>query len=408
MNRSLSGQIVYRKNIAGYISIKEVKELNFEFTAEQQSALEFYKGYAQEVVSPYFHELEETGATPKSLLEKMAKPEILGIPLPEEYGGYGKDFVTATICMEELSKASPATAGIINVSTEIVGYGILKFGTDEQKKKYVPKIASGEWIGAFALTEPGAGSDSAGVKTMAVLDGDEWVLNGAKCFITNSEISQLFLIAALTELPDGKKKISMFIVEKGTPGFTIGKHEDKLGIRSSSTCELVFDNCRLPKDALLGELGKGLKIALGGLDGGRVMIGAQGLGIAEQCFDECVEYLKNNRDTTGDAINRQHVQFKLAELGTKIEAAKLLLYKSAALWDAGQPFSKEAAMAKYLCSDLSNEVARVCMQYMGYAGVSLGNKVEQYLRDAKITEIYEGTNEIQLMVIAGHLGINAK
>ncbi len=382
--------------------------MNFDFSAEHQSAREFYRTYAREVVAPYFHELEETGVTPKSLLEKMAKPEIMGIPLPKEYGGCGKDFVTATICMEEISKESPATAGIINVSTEIVGYSLLKFGTDEQKNKYLPKITSGEWIGAFVLTEHGAGSDSAGVKTSAVLDGDEWVLNGSKCFITNGGIATLFIVSAVTDLPDGRKKISMFIVEKGTPGFTEGKHEDKLGIRSSSTCELIFDNCRLPKSALLGELGKGLNIALGGLDGSRLMIGTQAISIAETCLEECITYLKNNRETTGDAINRQHVQFKLAELGTKIEAARLLIYNAASLWDAGKSFSRQAAMAKYLCSDLSNEVARICMQYMGYEGVTLGNKVEEYLRDAKITEIYAGTNEIQLMVIAGQLGINVK
>lgn len=374
---------------------------------ENETDLEHYKSFAEQDLKCWFHELEESGQTPEKLLQQMADAQLLGIPVPQEYGGLGKDYVSATLCMEELSKVSPAVAGIINVSSEIVSGALEKYGTEAQKEKYLPPLAKGEAIGAFALTEPGAGSDAAGVRTAAVLKDDHWVLNGTKCFITNAEIASTFLIAALTDLEDGKRKISMFIVEKDFPGFRVGKHEDKMGIRASSTCELILEDCIVPKENLLGELGKGLKIALGGLDGGRVMIAAQGLGIAQGCWDEAVDYLKNHVEETDGAINHQLVQFKLAELQIKIDAARLLVYRAAAQWSAGKPFGKEAAMAKYYATDTANEVARACAQLMGYEGVTLGNRVEQFFRDAKITEIYEGTNEIQLMVVAGQLGLKA-
>ena len=381
--------------------------MDFNMTPAHEAELAFYRRFAAEEIGPLAGELEASGETPVGLLRKMASAGLLGIPMGEEYGGSGKDFLTAALCMEELSKVSPATAGIINVSTEIVSVALEQFGTAAQKAKYLPPLCRGEVIGAFALTEPGAGSDAAGVRTTAVLRGEHWVLNGTKCFITNAEISSTFLIAAMTEVGDGKKKISMFIVEKGCPGFRVGKHEDKMGIRSSSTCELILEECAIPKENLLGELGKGLKIALGGLDGGRVMIAAQGLGIAQGCWDEAVAYLKGHAAETGGAINTQKVQFKLAELQTKIDAARLLVYRSAALWSEGKAFGKEAAMAKYYATDLANEAARTCIQLMGYAGCTCGSRAEQFFRDAKITEIYEGTNEIQLMVVAGQLGLKA-
>lgn len=381
--------------------------MDFNVTPAYQADIEHFRTFAQQEIWPLFHQMEETAETPPEMLEKLKNAQLLGIPMPKEYGGLGKDFLTATFCMEELSKISPATAGIINVTTEIVSVALNKFGTEAQKAKYLPPLAKGEVIGAFALTEPGAGSDAAGVRTTAVLDGDHWVLNGTKCFITNAEISSTFLIAAMTDIGGGKKKISMFIVEKDFPGFRVGKHEDKMGIRSSSTCELVMEDCVVPKENLLGELGKGLKIALGGLDGGRVMIAAQGLGAAQGCWDECVAYLKEHTEETGGAINTQSVQFKLAELQTKIDAARLMVYRSAALWSEGKPFGKEAAMAKYYATDIANEVTRECMQLMGYEGSTYGNRVEELFRDAKISEIYEGTNEIQLMVVAGQLGLKA-
>lgn len=366
-----------------------------------------YRAFAEKEIKPLFHTMEETGETPQELLQKMAQANLFGIPIPPEYGGLGKDYISATLCMEELSKISPATAGIINVSTELVCGALQMFGTEAQKKKYITPLAQGKAIGAFALTEPGAGSDTSGVRSTAVLDGDHWVLSGTKCFITNAELASVFLIAALTTLESGKQKISMFIVERDFPGFQIGAHEDKMGIRSSSTCELILDNCIVPKENLLGDLGKGLKIALSSLEGGRVMIAAQGLGIAQGCWDETVSYLKGHVEETGGAINNQSVQFKLAELQTKIDASRLMVYRAAAQWSAGEPFGTAAAMAKYYATDVANEVARTCIQLMGFEGCTFGGRVEQFFRDAKITEIYEGTNEIQLMVVAGLLGLKA-
>ncbi|MFR7476015.1 acyl-CoA dehydrogenase family protein [Frisingicoccus sp.] len=381
--------------------------MDFELTQEYKEDIAYYKEFAKNEILPLYQFMEENAATPDELLVKMKDAQLLGIPMPKAYGGLGKDFLSATFCMEELSKVSPATAGIINVTTEIVSAALEKYGTDAQKEKYLIPLAKGEAIGAFALTEAGAGSDAAGVRTKAVLKDDHWVLNGTKCFITNAEISSIFLIAALTDVGDGKRKISMFIVEKDYPGFKIGKHEDKMGIRSSSTCELIMEDCTIPKDNLLGEPGKGLKIALGGLDGGRVMIAAQGLGIAQGCWDMAVDYLKTHVLETENAINQQAVQFKLAELQTRIEAARLLVYHAAALWSQGKPFGKEAAMAKFYATELANEVTKETIQVMGYEGCTYGNLTEELFRDAKISEIYEGTNEIQLMVIAGQLKLKA-
>lgn len=366
-----------------------------------------YRGFAETELFPYFHQLEVAGKTPDELLKKMANAHLFGISISKKYDGLGRDFISTALCVEELSKISPATAGIINVSSEIVCGCLERFGTEEQKAKYLPPMARGDVIGAFALTEPGAGSDTAGVRTTAVLEDDHWVLNGTKCFITNAEISDTFLIAAQTDIGGGKKKISLFIVEKNFPGFSIGKHEDKMGIRSSSTCELILENSIVPKENLLGELGKGIHIALGGLDGGRVLIGAQGLGIAQGCWDECVSYLKSHVEESGGAINRQSVQFELAKLQTQIDAARLMVYYAASLKSENKPFGKEAAMAKYYATNVANEVTRACVQLMGDEGCRFGNRAEQFFRDAKITEIYEGTNEIQLLVIAGQLGLKA-
>lgn len=373
---------------------------------DRTEEIAFYRDFAENTLRPYVPEMEEQGGTPQELLDIMFEKGLFGVPFPKEYRGQGKDYVSAAILMDELSRITPATPGIVNVSDEIVGSALQKHGTPAQKEKYLTMLATGH-VGAFALTEPGAGSDAGGVKTVAVKKGDKWILNGNKCFITNSEIADVFLIAALTEIGGGKKKISMFIVEKDFPGFAIGAHEDKMGIRSSSTCELILTDCEVPEENLLGVLGKGLGIALGGLDGGRVMIAAQGLGIAQGCWDEAVEYLKSHVEETGGAINSQAVQFELAHLAMRIEAARLMVYQAAELWSEGQAFGTEAAMAKYFATDIANEAARICIQLMGYEGASLGNRVEQLFRDAKITEIYEGTNEIQLMVIAGKLGIKA-
>ena len=379
--------------------------MDFVLSSDYQEDQAFYRSFAERELRPYVRQMDQEEATPPHILEKLRESELLGIPMAMEWGGAGKDFMSATLCMEELSKVSPAVAGILNVTSDVVSVGLLKFGTDEQKEKYLRPLASGKKIGAFALTEPGAGSDASGVKTVAVEDGDDYVLNGTKMFITNSEIADIFLIAALTDIGDGKKKISLFIVEKGMPGFRVGAHEKKMGIRASSTCELILEDCRVPKSNLLGVLGKGLKIALGGLDGGRVMIAAQALGIAQGCIDYTVTYLKEHAEDTGRRINSQAAQFKLADLQTKTDAARLLTYRAANYWDQGLPFGKEAAMAKLFASEIANEVARDCVQLMGCEGCSAEHPVEGLLRDAKITEIYEGTNEIQRQVIAGQMGL---
>lgn len=379
--------------------------MHYELTGQQLEDRRHYADFAEREIKPRLAEMETAEAVPPDLLAKMKEAGLLGIPLPKEYGGSGKDFISATLCMEELSMISPATAGIINVTTEIVSVSLLAHGTPEQKEKYLTPLAKGTAVGAFALTEPGAGSDTAGVRTTAVLDNGHWILNGTKCFITNAEIADIFLIAALTDTGGGKKKLSMFIVEKDFPGFTIGKHEKKMGIRSSSTCELILEDCVIPQENLLGELGKGMRIALGSLDGGRVMIAAQGLGVAQGCWNEAVKYLKENTEETGGAINSQSIQFELAKLQIHIDAARLMVYRAAALWNAGKPFSKEAAMAKYYATNVGNDVARACMQLMGDVGCTCGSLVEELFRDVKISEIYEGTNEIQLLVTAAHLGL---
>lgn len=375
--------------------------MDFVMGEERIKEREAYRAFAEKELAPYVRQMDEEEKTPDHILKKMAECDLLGIPIDTKWGGAGKDFVSATLCMEELSKVSPAVAGIINVTTEIVTVALLTHGTEDQQNRYVPDLATGKKIGAFALTEPGAGSDAGGVKTVAEEDGDNYILNGTKLFITNAEIADIFLIAALTDVGDGKKKISMFIVEKEMKGFSVGAHEKKMGIRASSTCELILDNCVVPKANLLGTPGKGLGIALGGLDGGRVMIAAQALGIAQACIDHTVSYLKEHAEETGKRLNKQAVQFKLAELQTKTDAARLLTYRAADYWDKKVPFSKEAAMAKLYASECANEVARECVQLMGYDGCTTDYPVEGLLRDAKITEVYEGTNEIQRMVIAG-------
>lgn len=374
---------------------------------EYENEIAVFRSFGEKEIQPWFAWMEEHGATPPQVLDKMAQNGLFGLTVPQSYDGLGKNHMTATLCMEELSKFSPATAGIINVTTEIVCGSLEKFGTDAQKEKYLPPLAKGESIGAFALTEPGAGSDTAGVCTVALDRGDHWVLNGTKCFITNAEIASVYLVAALTDMGEGKKKISMFIVERDFPGFSIGKHEDKMGIRSSSTCELIMQDCLVPKENLLGPLGRGISIALGGLDGGRIMIAAQGLGIAQACWDDTVTYLKEHGKETAKLLNKQQVKFSLAAMQTKIDAARLLIYRAASIWDQKKAFSKEAAMAKYYATDVANQATHLAVQYMGYEGLRCGSRAEQYFRDAKITEIYEGTNEIQLLVISGQLGLKA-
>ena len=317
------------------------------------------------------------------------------------------------MCVEELAKVCGTTSVIVSAHTSLCADPILTYGTEEQKKKYLPKLASGEYIGAFGLTEPGAGTDAQGVQTKAVLDGDEWVLNGSKCFITNGEVADVYIIIAYTDIIEGKKgrkikKFSAFIVEKGTPGFTFGTKEKKMGIRGSSTYELIFQDCRIPKDALLGPQGKGFPIAMHTLDGGRIGIAAQALGLAEGALDRTIEYTKERKQFGRTIAQQQNTQFQLADMATKVEAAKNLVYRAALKKQefadgAKVSYSVEAAMAKLCAAEVAMEVTTKAVQLHGGYGYIREYDVERMMRDAKITEIYEGTSEVQRMVISGAL-----
>ena len=342
----------------------------------------------------------------------MAKAGFLGIPVPKELGGQGCDVLTYAMCVEELSKVCGTTGVIVSAHTSLCVDPIVTFGTPEQKAKYVPDLASGKKLGAFGLTEPGAGTDAQGQQTKAVLDGEEWVLNGSKCFITNGKEADVYIVIAVTGMIEkrGKmmKEISAFIVEKGTPGFTFGTKEKKMGIRGSSTYELIFQDCRIPKDALLGQKGKGFNIAMHTLDGGRIGIAAQALGLAEGALERTIAYVQE-RKQFGRAIGAfQNTQFQLADMATKVEAAKMLVYKAAKAKDqfnadGKTSYSVEAAMAKLYAAEVAMEVTTKAVQLHGGYGYIREYDVERMMRDAKITEIYEGTSEVQRMVISANL-----
>ncbi|MBR4993381.1 MAG: acyl-CoA dehydrogenase family protein, partial [Lachnospiraceae bacterium] len=345
-------------------------------------------------------------------VKKMQKFGFMGIPIPKEYGGQGCDILTYAMCVEEMAKVCGTTSVIISAHTSLCIDPILTYGTEEQKKKYIPDLASGKKLGAFGLTEPGAGTDAQGQQTKAVLDGDEWVLNGSKCFITNGKEADVYIVIAVTGKIEKKgkmlKEISAFIVEKGTPGFTFGTKENKMGICGSSTYELIFTDCRIPKENLLGQQGKGFPIAMHTLDGGRIGIAAQALGLAEGALETTIEYVKERKQFGRSIAQFQNTQFVLADLATKVEAAKLLVYRAAAKKDEFKTNSKisysvEAAQAKLMAAEVAMEVTTKCVQLHGGYGYIKEYNVERMMRDAKITEIYEGTSEVQRMVISGAL-----
>ncbi len=345
-------------------------------------------------------------------VKKMGKYGFMGIPVPKEYGGQGCDILTYVMCVEELSKVCATTGVVVSAHTSLCADPILTYGTEEQKKKYLPDLASGKKIGAFGLTEPGAGTDAQGVQTKAVLDGDEWVLNGSKCFITNGEVADIYIVIAYTDVVEKRgrkvKSFSAFIVEKGTPGFSFGTKEKKMGIRGSSTYELIFQDCRIPKDALLGAQGKGFPIAMHTLDGGRIGIASQALGIAEGALERTIEYTKERKQFGRTIAQQQNTQFQLADMATKVEAARHLVYKAAMKKQefaegAKVSYSVEAAMAKLYAAEVAMEVTTKAVQLHGGYGYIREYDVERMMRDAKITEIYEGTSEVQRMVISGSL-----
>ena len=382
--------------------------MNFNLNKTQELFRQMIREFAEKEVKPLAAEIDEQERFPQETVEKMARLGIFGIPVPKQYGGTGGDNIMYSIAVEELSRCCATTGVVVSAHTSLCMAPILKFGTEEQKMKYVPKLASGAWIGAFGLTEPNAGTDAAGQQTTAVPDGDEWVINGNKIFITNAGHADIYIVIAMTDKSLGTKGISAFIVESSTPGFSIGKKELKMGIRGSATAELIFTNCRIPKANLLGKVGEGFKIAMMTLDGGRIGIASQALGIAQGALDETVKYTKE-RKQFGKAIAKfQNTQFQMADLKTKIEAARLLVRSAAFKEDehTANPkvnFSADAAMAKLYAAEVAMEVTTKCVQYHGGYGYTREYPVERMMRDAKITEIYEGTSEVQRMVIAGKL-----
>ncbi|MBC5580619.1 acyl-CoA dehydrogenase [Anaerofilum sp. BX8] len=377
--------------------------MDFVLSKEHEMARTLFREFAEKEVKPLAAEIDETERFPTETVDKLKKYGFLGIPFPKEVGGQGCDTLTYVMCVEELSKVCATTGVIVSAHTSLGTDPIKKFGTPLQQEKYLKKLASGEYLGAFGLTEPGAGTDASGQQTKAVLDGDHYVLNGSKIFITNGGQADTYIIFAMTDKSKGTKGISAFIVEKDFPGFSIGKKEDKLGIRASSTTELIFENCIVPKENLLGAEGKGFGIAMQTLDGGRIGIAAQALGIAEGALDEAKKYV-NERKQFGRPISKfQNTQFVFADLATKVEAAKMLVYKAAMAKDTQKRFSVEAAMAKLFAAETAMEVTTKVVQMFGGYGYTRDYPVERMMRDAKITEIYEGTSEVQRMVIAGSL-----
>ena len=381
--------------------------MDFTLSKEHEMARQLFKEFAENEVKPLAQEVDETETFPRETVEKMAKYGFMGIPVPKEYGGQGCDTLTYAMCVEELSKVCATTGVIVSAHTSLCIDPIMTYGTEEQKQKYVVPLAKGEKLGAFGLTEPGAGTDAQGQQTKAVLDGDEWVLNGSKCFITNGKEADVYIIIAVTGKIEKRgrmqKEISAFIVEKGTPGFSFGTKENKMGIRGSSTYELIFTDCRIPKENLLGQKGKGFAIAMHTLDGGRIGIAAQALGIAEGALETTIAYVKERKQFGRSIGQFQNTQFVLADLATKVEAAQMLVYKAAMAKATQKVYSVEAAKAKLFAAEVAMEVTTKCVQLHGGYGYIREYDVERMMRDAKITEIYEGTSEVQRMVISGAL-----
>ena len=377
--------------------------MDFSLDKKHEMARTLFKDFAETEVKPLAQEVDETEHFPADTVKKMAKAGFMGIPVPKEYGGQGCDPLTYTMCVEELSKVCGTTGVIVSAHTSLCIDPILTYGTEEQKKKYVVPLAKGEKLGAFGLTEPSAGTDASMQQTTAKLDGDEYVLNGTKVFITNAGYADTYVVIAMTDKSKGTKGISAFIVEKGTPGFSIGKKERKMGIRGSATCELIFENCRIPKENMLGKEGQGFKIAMATLDNGRIGVASQALGIAEGAIEECVKYVMERKQFGKKIGQMQNTQFELADLATKAEAVKLLVYEAACEKDAGRPYSHLAAMAKYFAGSSASDITRRCVQLFGGYGYTRDYPIERMMRDAKITEIYEGTSEVQKIVIANWL-----
>ena len=361
------------------------------------------RSFAEKEIEPIVSEIDEKEEFPMEAVKKMGKLGLLGLPIPKEYGGAGADYVSYAIMMEELAKSYSVFATIAGAQISLATWPILTFGTEEQKQKYVRALATGEKLGSFCLTEPNAGSDSAAQQTKAEDKGKYWLLNGSKLFITNGGVADIFVVFAMTDKKKGNRGISAFVVEKGDPGFHIGKTEDKLGIRASSTTELIFQDCQIPKDRILGQPGEGFKIAMATLGGGRIGVAAQAVGIAQGAFDLTVKYMKQRKQFGKKLTQFQALAFEMAEMYTRIRAARLLVYEAAALKDANKPHALASAMAKLASAETAMQVAVKCVQFHGGYGFIKDYAIERYFRDAKITEIYEGTSEIQKLIISGSI-----
>ncbi len=377
--------------------------MEFGFSKTDKLFRQMIREFAEKEVQPLAAEVDEQERFPMETVEKMARLGLMGIPVPTQYGGAGGTKSQYVVAVEELSRVCATTGVVLSAHVSLCCDPIMEFGTEAQKMKYLPKLASGQWIGAFGLTEPNAGTDAAGQQTFAVDGGDCWVLNGTKIFITNANYAHVFIVMAMTDKSQGTRGISAFIVEAGTPGFTIGKKELKMGIRGSATAELIFENCRIPKENLLGKVGGGFKVAMMTLDGGRIGIAAQALGIAQGAMDQTVKYTQERKQFGKPISAFQNTQFQLADLETKIQAARYLVYAAAWKKDNGLPYSKDAAMAKLFASETAMEMTTKAVQFHGGYGYTREYPVERMMRDAKITEIYEGTSEVQRMVIAASL-----
>ena len=374
--------------------------MDFELTEEQEMIRRMVRDFAEKEIVPIAGEMDEKGEFPWEIIRKMAPLGFLGLPIPEEYGGAGVDNVSFAIAMEEIARASGSIAITLDAHVSLACEAILQFGSEEQKRKYLAPLARGEKLGAFALTEPEAGSDAAAIKTRAVLSGDEWVLNGQKVFITNGSIADVVVVAAVTDPTKGHRGISNFIVEKGTPGFRPGRDEEKMGLKGSVTSQLFFEDCRVPKENLLGKEGEGFKQFLIVLDAGRIAIGAMAVGLAQAALDASIAYAKERVQFGQPIAKFQAIQWMIADMATQLDGARLLVYRAAWLKDRGVRFTREAAMAKLFASEIAERACHAAIQIHGGYGYTKDYPLERFYRDVRLCEIGEGTSEIQRLVIA--------
>ncbi|MDK4516777.1 putative isocaproyl-CoA dehydrogenase AcdB [Fusobacterium necrophorum] len=374
-----------------------------KLTREQELLRQNVREFVKKEMADYPEHVDETGCIPNDIMEKLARYQFISPIIPKEYGGAGADYASYAIIMEEISKRCASTGTFITAGASLVALPLLNFGTEIQKQKYLKPLALGEKIGGFGLTEPGAGSDAASGTTTARWEGDHYVLNGRKCFITNAPIADFAIISAMTDRTKGVKGISVFIVDANTEGWSVGAHENKMGIRGTITSDIVLDNVKVPKENLLDVEGKGFKIMMNTLDYGRIGVAAQALGIAQGALDEAIKYVKERKQFGKPLSKFQNTQFKIAELATKVQAARLLVYDAAKIKDEGGKPGLQSSMAKYYAAEIANEVAYWALQLHGGYGYIKDYPIERMYRDARITSIYEGTSQIQQMVIAGYL-----